>query len=840
MILSELNVDTLVSLSLAGNDGAYGELVRRYQRAVIGSAYKVLRDFALAEDAAQDAFVSAWMSLDKLRDTSRFGAWVCRISRNRAVNIASKYRDYIDFDTLSNVMSDADDFPEEIIIGIEEKAELRLLVDALPEKIRTVIHLHYYEGLSIAEIAYRLGIPDGTVKWRLSDGRRRLGKEYDIMTDKEKAFVKSVLAKVEELKLWRFRNGKDGFEEKYREVLADIDKMPECNEKYHALADTLQLGYWWVPGEKNDEVLARIREAAEKSHNEEVMEMIFHRDNDKLSGKELIEYIRDKQIPYLQAEGYKNTLGCAWFWLGCTYHRAGEIENARNAFKETMRVSEKNYVYYANAISCLRALDFDAPENKMMYETNTYSEEYRYIDGKLRFWSQPGYSEGYMSYKHHAHYIFHSASRCDRVFFDETLAVGQSITDSDGATLTFVSDNESVETPCGVFEGCQLWRCVFTQYSGIKNGQTSDTYYKSGVGIVKQVGRGELDYEQTLCGYTVKGDGLLPFTAGNRWEYRLSDLPKLMEYEYICECAYEDDKNVTMAMYVGMKRTGYDEDDFDEMMLAMRESYCEAVDEKNERLIDVSHYIERANALAKTPYEKAFISAAESTMKRIFDTDKEFNPNRTAHGDWNFFEYSALATSGGKLDISGDRTYSFEWKDFSKLDEYNAPLLHNDIYGILKDNTGCLWSDEWVIGADIQSEAKWYRDVVKSHIIVTDAGTVTTAAGAFENCICVTLDTDMSGGLWGYRKGKRDYYFAPGVGIVRTVRYFGDSGKTAVYELTEYEGTGEGMFPYGEGFMRRYDALNLQNGYEAGAVYTYAEKDGRMIVFSDRTGIKKL
>lgn len=840
MILSEFNVDTLVSLSLAGNDGAYGELVRRYQRAVIGSAYKILRDFALAEDAAQDAFVSAWMCLDKLRDASRFGAWVCRISKNRAVNIASKYRDYIDFDTLSNVMSDADDFPEEIILGIEEKAELRLLVDALPEKIRTVIHLHYYEGLSIAEIAYRLNIPDGTVKWRLSDGRRRIGKEFGVMTDKEKAFIKSVLAKVEELKLWRFRGSKDGFEEKYREVLADIDKMPECNEKYHALADTLQLGYWWVPGEKNDEVLARIREAAERSHNEEVMEMIFHRDNDKLSGKELIEYIRDKQIPYLQAEGYKNTLGCAWFWLGCAYHRAAEIENARNAFKETMRVSEKNYVYYANAISCLRALDFDAPEKKMMYETKEYSEEYRYIDGKLRFWSQPGYSEGYMSYKHHAHYIFHSASRCDRVFFDETLAVGESVTDSDGATLTFVSDNETVETPCGVFEGCQLWRCVFTQYSGIKNGQTSDTYYKSGVGIVKQVGHGEFDYEQTLCAYSVKGEGLLPFAKGNRWEYRLADIPKYMEYENICECAYADDKKVTMAMYVGMKRTGYDEDDFDEMMCAITDGY--RVEGKDEiwHLADVSQYIKRAKELAKTPYEKTLIAGVQSFMQRAYDTEEEFSPNRTASGHGNGFDTARIFIEDNKPKLHVEYDYFFWSGDYGEFNGDNAPLLHKDIYGILMDNAGCMWSDEWVVGADIHIDEERRHGPIKSHITVTDAGTVTTAAGTFEGCICVTLDTDMLGGLWGYRKGKRDYIFAPNVGIVRTVRYFGDSDSTAVYELTAYEGTGEGMFPYGEGFMRRYDALNLQNGYEASAVYTYAEKDGEMIVFSDRTGVKKL
>ncbi|MBQ8310228.1 MAG: hypothetical protein IJX80_04345 [Clostridia bacterium] len=73
MIYSEQNDSTLVERTLLGDEQAYEALVIRYQRAVIAAAYGITRDHYLAEDAAQDAFVSAWMKLDSLRDTEKFG-----------------------------------------------------------------------------------------------------------------------------------------------------------------------------------------------------------------------------------------------------------------------------------------------------------------------------------------------------------------------------------------------------------------------------------------------------------------------------------------------------------------------------------------------------------------------------------------------------------------------------------------------------------------------------------------------------------------------------------------------------------------------------------------------
>ena len=73
---------TLVLLTLAGNREAYERLVLRYERAVIAAARRVTRLSHLAEDAAQDAFVTAWMKLNTLKSPERFGPWVCTIAKN--------------------------------------------------------------------------------------------------------------------------------------------------------------------------------------------------------------------------------------------------------------------------------------------------------------------------------------------------------------------------------------------------------------------------------------------------------------------------------------------------------------------------------------------------------------------------------------------------------------------------------------------------------------------------------------------------------------------------------------------------------------------------------------
>ena len=89
--------ETLVMLTLAGEQTAYEVLVTRYQSAVISSAASVTKSRFMAEDAAQDAFVTAWMKLDTLQDPTKYSSWVCRIAKRCAINMISRYRSFLPF-----------------------------------------------------------------------------------------------------------------------------------------------------------------------------------------------------------------------------------------------------------------------------------------------------------------------------------------------------------------------------------------------------------------------------------------------------------------------------------------------------------------------------------------------------------------------------------------------------------------------------------------------------------------------------------------------------------------------------------------------------------------------
>ena len=82
---------TLVMLTLAGDQNAYEALVRRWEKAVVASARSIIRSQYMAEDAAQDAFITAWMKLDRLMEPEKYGAWVCRIAKNCAKNMIVRF-----------------------------------------------------------------------------------------------------------------------------------------------------------------------------------------------------------------------------------------------------------------------------------------------------------------------------------------------------------------------------------------------------------------------------------------------------------------------------------------------------------------------------------------------------------------------------------------------------------------------------------------------------------------------------------------------------------------------------------------------------------------------------
>lgn len=159
-------------MSLEGVQAAFQELVRRYERAVFNLIVRLVRDPALAEDVAQDAFVKAFRKLATFDPARRFSSWLLRIAHNAALDAVRRRR--------ANPVISGDDVdpaapapPDPV-----ERASLGKAIDGalglLRPEWRAAIVLRYDEELSYEEIADVLGIPEGTVKTFVHRARKQL------------------------------------------------------------------------------------------------------------------------------------------------------------------------------------------------------------------------------------------------------------------------------------------------------------------------------------------------------------------------------------------------------------------------------------------------------------------------------------------------------------------------------------------------------------------------------------------------------------------------------------------------------------------------------------------
>ncbi len=141
----------------------FASLVRQHQAMVFSIAWHVLRDRAVAEELAQDVFLSLHRHLAELESPEHVLYWLRRVTTNRAVDEARRRR--------RRPMVSLENAPEPVAVTSTGDplmgAALRKLVGALPEKARAIVVLRYQEDLDPAEIARVLGIPVGTVKSQL-------------------------------------------------------------------------------------------------------------------------------------------------------------------------------------------------------------------------------------------------------------------------------------------------------------------------------------------------------------------------------------------------------------------------------------------------------------------------------------------------------------------------------------------------------------------------------------------------------------------------------------------------------------------------------------------------
>lgn len=174
----------LVNLVKKGDKKAYNVLVLKYQDRLVYSVYKFSKDYELAQDITQEAFIKAYKNIDKFRGDSQFYTWIYRIAINTAKNVlSSKARasEVYDNDTADQLLSESastSENPENILQADQLRSEINKALQGLPEDIRATLSLREFDGLSYEEIADVLGCPIGTVRSRIHKGREILDKTF--------------------------------------------------------------------------------------------------------------------------------------------------------------------------------------------------------------------------------------------------------------------------------------------------------------------------------------------------------------------------------------------------------------------------------------------------------------------------------------------------------------------------------------------------------------------------------------------------------------------------------------------------------------------------------------
>ncbi len=173
----------LVHRALANDETAFTMLVEKYRKQVHALAWRTIGDFHIAQDIAQETFLKVHQKLATLEDPHRFSGWVNAIATRCCLAWFREKRLNSEIDGNVNIFTRHDDPYSGYLAGEQAKEatqELREIVKKwlakLQESERTVVTLHYFDGMSCKEIAAFFNVTANTIKSRLSRARQRLKK----------------------------------------------------------------------------------------------------------------------------------------------------------------------------------------------------------------------------------------------------------------------------------------------------------------------------------------------------------------------------------------------------------------------------------------------------------------------------------------------------------------------------------------------------------------------------------------------------------------------------------------------------------------------------------------
>ena len=160
----------LVTRVLQGDEKAFSDIVDQYGALMLRTAIMIVADRDIAEDVVQDAFIQAWHHLPDLREAGALRPWLMRIVVNQCISFKRRLARTTAF-VRQSLSEQEIDLTAEIADHhkgrLERDWDLASAIDKLPAKQRVVIVLHYYNGMTLPEMAKVLQTSENTLKKRI-------------------------------------------------------------------------------------------------------------------------------------------------------------------------------------------------------------------------------------------------------------------------------------------------------------------------------------------------------------------------------------------------------------------------------------------------------------------------------------------------------------------------------------------------------------------------------------------------------------------------------------------------------------------------------------------------
>lgn len=587
-------LEETVACAQARDAEAFTELVERYQDAVFGSAYHVVLDFEAARDIAQETFVRAWERLPELRDPAAFPAWLLRICRNLAVSWRrSPERDLqrLDADGVAD-----DDLAERVAT----RDLVSRALSALPANNRLALTLFLVDGYTYDEVAALTEAPLTTVKGRIERGRRQLEAEVLAMTEEtlkgeapDEQFTEETVrrsldeaqAAVQAHEMGEARAAAEEVLERLADLDADDEERREI--EFDALGVVKSATFFQDPERWLEATRRQIRILEQRGDREQLALHLSHlgaaaRTFTQSERVAIAEYC----IALYEELGMLENLRNALFFRGWGLAGGGDADQAKERWERALELNGS--LPYDGMSACL-----DATEEFLRLTGGRFDLDRRVawharseggaVEGdRVTFTGQPGQSTTTSNQEEKAatedgFWPFTQVRWLPvtgpGVGYEEESACFSYSPHPMRMSVWVPSDEETVSTPAGEFDGCLLVRATISLASEDRQSEAREAesnklwagewcwWFARGVGPVAF----RHEAENGITAHTLlsrfecpeEREEWFPLVVGTRWEWQPADPIEGIDVQMVNRLTHiSEDGNVYLATTTVAQRTG--------------------------------------------------------------------------------------------------------------------------------------------------------------------------------------------------------------------------------------------------------------------------------------------